>query len=276
MSQLKAALDPSRRVLSVAGADAESFLQGLLTNDVARAGADRAIYAALLSPQGKFLFDMLVLRPSPEVFWMDVAADQAAALSARLGLYKLRAAVTIEERRDLSVALFWGAGSAPDPVGEGVLFADPRDPALGWRWIAPAPEPALAAAEPADLAAHEALRIRLGVPKSGAELISGETFPLEADFERVHGVDFKKGCYVGQEVTARMRHKAVLKKGLRRLRVEGEAPAPGAEIRSDGKPAGVLGASADGIALAILRLDRISDEPLEAGPARLSVIQADD
>lgn len=259
-----AAIDDSRAILAATGPDAAAMLQGLLTNDVERAGPDRAVYAALLTPQGKFLFDMIVTRPAPERFLLDVDAGERAALAQRLSLYKLRSKVDIAPEDALRVVLFWG--------GETELgVADPRDTRLGRRLSTDDPAAALAAAAPGRLEDYHRLRVSLATPQSGLDLIANETFPLEADFERLGGVDFKKGCYVGQEVTARMKHKATLKKRLTRLRVVEGAPTPGEPVSSGEKSVGAIGSVSGDRALAILRVDRLGAGALASGAARLVV-----
>lgn len=246
----------SRATVRVAGAEAESFLQDLVTNDLSKLGPDALLYAALLTPQGKYLFDFFIRREG-EVFLLDVAADRAAALVQRLSMYRLRRKVEIAEA-GVPVALFWGG---EPPAG---ALADPRDPALGFRLYGlPRPE----GANEGSQADYDALRVARLVPESGAELIPDETYILEAGFERLRGVDFRKGCYVGQEVTARMKHKTELKKGLVRVAVEGEA-APGTPVEAEGKPAGTLHTVAGGEGLAHLRFDRAEGE-MQAGAARL-------
>jgi tRNA-modifying protein YgfZ len=245
-----------RAVLRVDGADAREFLQGLVTNDVRLLDAG-PVYAALLSPQGKYLFDFLLVAAADAVL-VDVKADRAAALAQRLGMYRLRARVTIAPT-DLAVVV--GTGSPP-----GGAFANPRDPGLGWRAIV-APEDAPAAGGPAD-AVLGPVRVARAVPETGVELRPDDSYILEHDFERLHGVDFRKGCYVGQEVTARMKHKTELRKGLARVHIDGDAPPPGTEILSGDRPAGVLHTAAGDEGLAYLRFDR-ADGPLTAGAARL-------
>ncbi|MGI1663401.1 YgfZ/GcvT domain-containing protein [Palleronia sp. KMU-117] len=238
-----------RTVLRLTGADTRDFLQGLITNDMARAkGA--LLYAALLNPQGKYLADFFVLDRGEDVL-IDVATPFAAGLAQRLSMYRLRAKVAIETT-DLTVAR--GTGPAP----EGAL-PDPRHPALGWR--------AYGATRGSDDTDWTALRVALCLPETGIELIPNDTYILEAGFERLHGVDFRKGCYVGQEVTARMKHKTDLRKGLVTVTVEGAAP-PGTEITADGRPAGTLFTQAGGRAIAHLRFDRAGG-PMQAGTARV-------
>lgn len=246
------ASDPTdaRRILRVSGADRLAFLQGLVTNDVDRLDHG-LVYTAFLSPQGKYLADFFLV-PADDAVLVDVAADLAASLAQRLSMYKLRAAVEIAAT-DLSVTR--GLGAPPDGA-----WADPRHPALGWRaYGAPVDTPAVD---------WDAIRVEHMIPETGMELHPNESFILEHGFERLHGVDFKKGCYVGQEVTARMKHKTELKKGLARVQVTGSA-APGTEITADGKPAGMLYTRAGDVALAYLRFDR-ANGPMQAGTAEVT------
>ena len=238
-----------RSVVEVAGPDRLKFLQGLVTNDVA--GLDRGlVYAALLSPQGKYLADFLMLARDEAVV-LDVAAPLAEGLLRRLSLYRLRSDVTLAPL-DLPVAR--GTGTPP----EGAL-ADPRHPALGWRLYGEPPR------EEPD---WDAIRVEHAIPESGVELIPDDTYILEAGFERLHGVDFRKGCYVGQEVTARMKHKTELRKGLTRVRIEGEAPL-GTPVTAEGRAVGTLFTQSRGRALAHLRFDRAAAD-MRAGEARVS------
>ncbi|MGM0586067.1 MAG: YgfZ/GcvT domain-containing protein [Pseudomonadota bacterium] len=262
-------LATDRRVIRLGGPEARDFLQGLVTNDVEQAKGDRAVYAALLTPQGKYLSDFFILADGPEDLLVDVAAAQAQALIQRLAMYRLRRPVELKDS-GLRVTLLWGADTPPAPPQGARLAEDPRDPRLGFRLYAPDAEAALQAtgAEPASPQAYAALRVAAEVPESGLEL-TPDTHILEAGFERLHGVDFRKGCFVGQEVVARMHHKTTLRKGLARVAVVGEAPEPGTEIRTaEGRPAGTLFTAADGEALAHLRFDRAEGE-LIAGEAAL-------
>ena len=223
----------------------KEFLQSLVTNDVERATSDTLVYAALLTPQGKYLSDFFVRRTSDGDFVLDVAPAQAEALTKRLTMYKLRRPITLT-REDRSVAVIWG-GKQPTSA-----LPDPRDSGLGWR-VYDDPDSALSDTQPGDYDLH---RLRLGVPESDADLIANDTYILEADFERMSGVDFKKGCYVGQEIVARMKHKTELRKGYAVVSVAGSAT-PGEVIKTEEeKPAGVLYSNRDNIGLALLRLDR--------------------
>ncbi|WP_074256359.1 YgfZ/GcvT domain-containing protein [Vannielia litorea] len=238
-----------RTVFRITGADRLDFLQNLVTNSVKRLERG-AVWAALLTPQGKYLADFFLV-PAGDAVLLDVATPLAADLAKRLRMYRLRADVQIEETE---LVMTRGTGPAP----EGAL-PDPRDPAMGWRTYD---------GTPGDDTDWEALRVALVVPETGIELVPNESYPLELGFERLHGVDFRKGCYVGQEVTARMKHKTELKKGLVQVTVEGAAPV-GSEILAGDKPAGVLYTQSGGKGLAWLRFDRAAG-PMTAGDAAVS------
>jgi len=239
-----------RQIIEIGGDDRLEFLQGLVTNDIA--GLDHGlVYAAVLSPQGKYLADFFLV-PHGDLVLLDVQADLAKSLLQRLTLYKLRAKVTLAP---VELHVTRGLGEAPEGA-----FADPRDPSLGWRAYG-------SDAGRSPVIDWHALYVAAGIPQTGVELIPNDTYILEAGFERLNGVDFKKGCYVGQEVTARMKHKTELKKGLARVSIEGAAPV-GTAITADGKPAGTLFSQADGQALAHLRFDRAGGE-MQADDARL-------
>lgn len=263
MEQTSALIAADRTVLRIGGSGARDFLQGLVSNDLAR--LDRgAVYAALLTPQGKYLFDFFLVAEGADVL-LDVKSDRAQALAQRLSMYRLRAPITID-LAGREVAL--GLGPAPEGA-----YPDPRDPRLGWRAYTPDAAAFAAALAPLDPERLTMLRVELGVPETGVELIPDESYILEMGFERLHGVDFRKGCYVGQEVTARMKHKTELRKGLVRVAVEGEAPPAGTEIAAHGKPAGALYTVQDGAGLAYLRFDRAEGD-LSAGAARIRLREA--
>jgi folate-binding protein YgfZ len=250
---------PGRQVLRITGADREDFLQGLVSNDVRRL-AQGAVHAALLTPQGKYLADFLLSREQPETgrgpaVLLDVAAPLAEGLLRRLALYRLRADVQIAPA---GLTVLRGLGEAPAGA-----VADPRHAALGWRLYLPA-EAAAGFPESCGID-WDGIRVANCIPESGIELIPEETYILEAGFERLNGVDHRKGCYVGQEVTARMKHRTELRKGLVTVEVAGEA-APGTEITAAGKPAGRLFTRAGDRAIAYLRFDRATG-PLSAGAA---------
>jgi folate-binding protein YgfZ len=245
-----------RGVVRVGGADAEGFLQGIVTNDVERLAPGEARYAALLTPQGKILFDFLVARLPDGEFALDCAAGQAADLAKRLNFYKLRAKVTIvDETADRGVLAYWGG--EPENAPGAIVYADPRAEGLGHREILPrAKAVAISEADPSE---YEALRISLGVPKGGVDFTYGDAFPHDADMDMLNGVDFAKGCYVGQEVVSRMKHRAGVRKRVMRVRLDGPAPAPGTPVTDGDLPVGTLGAAAGATALAMLRLDRVEE-----------------
>ncbi|SMX37203.1 CAF17-like 4Fe-4S cluster assembly/insertion protein YgfZ [Octadecabacter ascidiaceicola] len=238
----------TRTLLRLSGPDANDFLQGLITNDVSKA-KDGLVYAALLTPQGKFIADFFVATDG-DALLIDVAASHAPTLAQRLTMYRLRADVQIEES-----PLVVSRGTGPAPNGS---FPDPRHSALGWRLYSDTDQ--------SDDTDWDPLRVAHVIPETGIEL-TPDTYILEAGFERLNGIDFRKGCYVGQEIAARMKHKTELKKGLAQVSIEGTAPI-GADITADGKPAGTLYTQSNGLALAHLRFDRATGE-MQAGTATL-------
>jgi hypothetical protein len=259
----KAAMLEDRGVVSVSGEDATGFLQGLLTNDVERLGPSEARYAALLTPQGKILFDMIVVRApgAQPSYLIDCAAAQAADLAKRLGFYKLRAKVAVaDETTDSAVVAFWG--SEPARIDDGLLYADPRDPRLGWRAVLPRPIATAVGLEHVN--EYEGLRIGVGAPKGGLDFAYADAFPHDANFDLLHGVDFDKGCYVGQEVVSRMKHRGTARKRVARVKLAGPAPAPGTPVMDRELAVGALGSSSGREALALLRLDR-AEEAMAAG-----------
>ena len=238
-----------RRIFEITGTDAEHFLQGLVTNDLAKLDQG-LVYTAMLTPQGKYLADFFLLRRGDAIL-LDVDDSLADALVQRLNMYKLRADVAITET-DLKVRR--GTGEAPDGA-----LPDPRHPDLGWRLYGDE--------EGDDGTDFDAIRVAHCIPETGIEL-TPDTLILEAGLERIDGVDFRKGCYVGQEVTARMKHKTELRKGLTVVAVDGAAPV-GSEIASpDGKSAGRLFTQSGGRGIAYLRHDR-AKPGMTAGEARV-------
>ena len=233
----------------VEGDEAAEFLQDLLTCNVT--GPDPA-YGALLTPQGKIVTDMIVV-PYPGGRLLDVPASQAEGLVKRLSLYRLRRKLRIEIT---DLGLTRGTGPAP----EGAV-TDPRHPAMGWRLYG-------SETGASDGTSWDAIRVEHAIPLLGVEMVAGESYPLEMGFERLSGVDFRKGCYVGQEVTARMKHKTELRKGLAIVAVEGEAPV-GTPILRDGKAVGTLYTQSGGRGLAYLRHDRAGDG-MTAGEATVA------
>lgn len=247
--------DTSRTLWTLSGKDALTFLQGLVSNDVRPLETGPGIvWTALLTPQGKYLADFFVVRQPDGQLLIDIATPLATDTLRRLTLYRLRAQVQIAP---VSLSVSRGLGAPPPDA-----HPDPRHPALGWRCYH-----AEALAE--DRIDWDAIRVEHVIPESGIELVPDETYILEAGFERLHGVDFRKGCYVGQEVTARMKHKTELRKGLVQVTVDGEAPV-GSEITLDGRPVGTLFTQSGGRGIAHLRLDRAS-QPLRAGNATVGI-----
>lgn len=224
-----------RRILAVGGEDRVAFLQGLVTNDLRRLPC----WAALLTPQGKYLADFLIVADGERLL-IDVDARLAEDLLRRLSMYRLRSRVDLTAL-DMTVA----RGTGPMPAG---AIADPRHPALGWR---------LYGGQGDDGSDWDAIRVAHCIPETLVELIPNETYILEAGFERLNGVDFRKGCYVGQEVTARMKHKTELKKGLMTVGIDGAAPVGTPILMPDGREAGVLYTQSGGRAIAYLRFDRL-------------------
>ncbi len=239
----------TRSILKFTGSEARDFLQGLVTNDVTRLDAG-PVYAAMLTPQGKYIADFFLVAQGDAIL-LDVDNGLAASLLQRLNMYKLRADVQIEE-----TPLKVRRGTGPAPQG---AVADPRHPDMGWR---------LYGDEGGDDGTDfDAIRVAHCIPETSVEL-SPDTFILEAGFERLNGVDFRKGCYVGQEVTARMKHKTELRKGLATVEIDGTAPT-GTAIDADGKAAGTLFTQAGGRAIAYLRFDRAKG-PMQADAATVT------
>ena len=245
---------PSRALVRLGGADWRGFLQGLITQDVDGLQPGEARFAALLTPQGRLLHDLFVIGRDDGA-WLDVEAAARDAFVQRLTLYRLRAKVEIAAV-DAPVAVVFGEDGHP-PAGPGWL-RDPRLPALGWRGYA-APPPADAAQ--GDEADYDAWRLALGVP-GPADWGSEAAYPIEADFDLLGGVDFKKGCFVGQETTSRMKRRGQIKTRMLPIRFDGPAPAHGSEVLAGTLRAGHVLSGRDGAAMALLRLDRIEDAEL--------------
>jgi folate-binding protein YgfZ len=261
---MKAALLTDRGVVKVAGLDARKFLNGLVTADMGKVTEQNPGFAALLTPQGKIIVDFIVTGDD-DTFFLDCPRALATALFDRLGFYKLRAKVVVEDVSDRVVVLAIWDGAAP--AHGGVQYADPRLPELGVRCISPTGPAAAAAAfgaELVDAAAYEAHRIALGVPAGGLDFAYGDAFPHEADMDQLNGVDFQKGCFVGQEVVSRMEHRGTTRTRVVPVALGEAGPAAGSAVTAGGKPMGVMGSTAGRRGLALLRLDRV-DEALAGG-----------
>jgi tRNA-modifying protein YgfZ len=253
-----------RAVLALSGVQTRDFLQGLITNDV-MARPDQAVYAALLTPQGKILFDFFVVPIADGSFLLDYAALRATALVQRLTLYRLRAKVEIANRPGLVVAAVWNHApiQAQEVRKEPIVFSDPRLPLLGLRMIGSREEieNAIRKFTPGDYAQH---RLALGIPDS-SDLVPDQVFALDAGLEELNGVSFKKGCYVGQEVTARMKHRATARRRFIKAQIGADLP-PGTPLQSLGRELGTLATGQNGLALALVRLDRVSEAEASGTP----------
>src|ERR1700674_2359578 len=259
---MKAAFLPDRGVVKVTGSDARDFLNGLVTTDVTLLRPNLGRFGALLTPHGKIIADFLITEaPSGHGsgFLIDCPRALAQALADKLGFYKLRAKVAVENLSDsLGVLAGWDGEPAIKPD---LAFADPRDPALGWRILAPealAQKVAgLIGADLLDSSAYEAHRIASGAPCGGFDFIYGDAFPHETNMDRLHGVDFEKGCYVGQEVVSRMQHRGTARTRTIRVILESASPEPGAAILAGDKSVGTMGSTAGPNGLALIRVDRV-------------------
>ena len=277
-----------RGVLEITGKDRGAFLQGLVSNDVNKVQPDRAVYAALLTAQGKFLFDFFITEIG-DAFLLDAEASRLAELKRRLLLYRLRASVDIVDASErYAVCVLFGEralstlGLPPDPgaatmIDGGIAYVDPRLAALGVRLLLPragASTLAKVDLDKTDATAYDRLRLSLGVADGSRDLVVDKAVLLEAGFDELNGVDWQKGCYVGQELTARTKYRGLVKKRLVPVAIDGPLPAPGAPIMLGAREAGEMRSGRDGIGLALLRLEAVDEclstgEPLIAGDTRL-------
>ncbi|MET0707749.1 MAG: folate-binding protein [Tardiphaga sp.] len=282
---MKAAFLPDRGVVKLSGDDARGFLNNLVTSEIEVVTPGTARFGALLTPQGKIIVDFLVTEaPAGHGggLLIDLPRDLAQPLATKLGFYKLRAKVTVENLTDsLGVLAVWDGEPSLKPD---LTYSDPRNAELGFRILVPADfaekTAAMLGAELVDEAAYEAHRIAVGVPRGGVDFAYGDAFPHEANMDRLKGVDFDKGCYVGQEVVSRMQHRGTARARIVGVIMDGHAPAPGSEIRAGDKPIGTMGSSADGRGLALIRTDRATDAldaaaPFLAGDAPIHFADAD-
>ncbi len=241
-----------RRILRISGADANDFLNGLVTADVALLADGGSCHGGLLTPQGKILFEFFIARDGDSYF-VDVAEAVHGELAKRLGFYKLRSAVDIEITDELQVAAFWGGKKLPGR-------ADPRLAAMGHRLVATradidAATDGLAPGTVDDFDKH---RIALGVPEGIKDYPLGNTFPHEACFDQLNGVSFSKGCYVGQEVVSRMRHRGTARKRTIQIFAGKNLPEPGTPVLADERAIGTVGSSSGSSGIAMIRLDRVA------------------
>lgn len=285
MSQVFATVAGERGILRLSGPDTRDFLQGILSNDVHKASPSHALWAAFLTPQGKYLHDFFLVDEG-EALLLEGEAERLPDLTKRLRPYKLRSKVEIGlPEPSPVVALLWGEGvaeilglpreaGATGRFGEGVAFLDPRLPEAGARAILPAAtaEATLrdAGFAPGERAEHERLRIALGLPDGARDMEPEKAILLENGFDELAGVDWQKGCWLGQELTARTKYRGLVKKRLLPVRFEGPAPPPGTPVTRDGREVGEIRSQAGDRALALLRLEAL-EGPLTAGEAALSV-----
>jgi hypothetical protein len=286
---------PERGVIALQGADRIAFLQGLISRDLEQITADRAGYGALLTPQGKFLFDFMILRTAGALL-LDAERARLPDLLRRLTMYRLRAKVDLEDASGrYAVAAVLGDDvarrfeledrpGACRPLGEGFVFIDPRLTRLGVRALLPPATlgPTLQALGfvPIEPEAYERVRITAGVPDGSRDLLTERSTLLESGFEELNGVDFAKGCFVGQELTARMKYRGLVRKRLLPVVLKGPRPEPGTIIRLGEREAGEMRSSIDGRGLALLRLDRIAEAdqastPLSAGATEVMPVKPD-
>jgi tRNA-modifying protein YgfZ len=283
---MKAAFLPDRGVVKVSGSDARNFLNGLLTTDVTLLRPGLGRFGALLTPQGKITVDFLITEaPAGHGggFLIDCPRALAQALADRLGFYRLRAKVEIQNLSDsLGVLAAWDGEPAPRPD---LAFADPRNPALGFRILVPGDFAQKAAdligAKLVDGSVYDAHRVASGVPRGGLDFIYGDAFPHETNMDRLHGVDFDKGCYIGQEVVSRMQHRGSARTRTVRIALDGPAPETGAAVLAGGKPIGSMGSSAGGRGLALIRIDRAAEAlaagiPLTSGGLAIRLAEPDE
>lgn len=260
------ALRPDRGVVEIGGAEAPQFLHGLVTATVKALAQGEASFGALLTPQGKILFDFFLIRQG-DGYLVEIARALIPDFLKRLSFYRLRAAVTLVDRSaDFAVAYAWGAAADAPADPHAVVFADPRLSPLGRHILAP-----IASAPTSTASAHDwhAHRIALGVPESGLDFPLGDTFPHDADMDELAGVDFKKGCFIGQEVVSRMKHRGTARKRIVIAHAKEARPAwpdAGTDLTCGDKSIGTLGSSSDGLALALVRLDKAKDA-LDSGDA---------
>jgi hypothetical protein len=282
---MKSAFLPDRDVVKVAGEDARNFLNGLVTTDLDRLKPGLGRFGALLTPQGKIIVDFLITEaPSGHGggFLIDCPKALAEGLATKLKFYKLRAKVTVDNLSDdLGVLAAWDGQPAAQPD---LAFADPRHSELGYRILIPEDLKQklsdLIGAELVDAGDYEAHRIALGVPRGGLDFMYSDAFPHETNMDRLAGVDFDKGCYVGQEVVSRMQHRGTARTRSVKVLLEDSSPEAGVSVMAGDKPVGTMGSSAKGKGIALVRIDRVADaldagQPLTAGGLALQLAEPD-
>jgi folate-binding protein YgfZ len=274
MPGLHYAILPQRGLITVGGADRREFLQGLVSNDVLKASTDRAVWAGFLTPQGKYLHDFFMIEVGESLYLDCEAGDRLMDFGKRLSKYKLRSRIDLGIAPDFAVVALWGDGTAEElgladetgagqPMEGGAVYIDPRLAAAGARAILPAARVA-EILEPLGFAAataedYDMTRLELGLPDGSKDMVVEKTVLLEANFDALNGVDWQKGCYMGQELTARTKYRGLVKRRLMPVTIDGEAPLPGTPLMLDGKEAGEMRSSHDGLGMALIRLDRIKE-----------------
>ena len=276
---MKSAFLPDRSVVKVAGEDARNFLNGLITTDLDRLKPGLGRFGALLTPQGKIIVDFLITEvPAGHGggFLIDCPKALAEGLATKLKFYKLRAKVTVE-KLDLGVLAAWDGEPAAQPD---LAFTDPRNEAIGIRVLIPEDLKQklsdLIGAELVDATEYEAHRIALGVPRGGLDFMYSDAFPHETNMDRLAGVDFDKGCYVGQEVVSRMQHRGTARTRSIKVLLDDVAPEVGVSVMAGDKQVGTMGSSAQGKGIALVRIDRVADaldagQPITAGGLTLTL-----
>ena len=261
---LQAQILENRAVVALGGPEARDFLQGLITNDIGICREGQALYTALLTPQGKILFDFFLVAQDESGFLIDCAAMSAGDLLKRLTMYRLRSKVEITPRSDLVVVAFWGEGVDSTVAHDGLAFRDPRLDTMGVRAIGrrDALETAIRAYGGGNYEAH---RLALGIPDS-VDLPADTVFALDAGLEELNGVSFKKGCYVGQEVTSRMKHRASARRRFLISEIGGDAPVFGTPVEAQGRVLGEWASAQGGHGLALVRLDRVAEAEAANAP----------
>lgn len=266
-----------RGVVAITGVDRHKFLQGLVSQDVMLAAPQRGIYTALLTPQGKFLFDFFIIETG-NALWLDCEAERADDLVQRLSRYKLRSDVVVT-----NISMVYGVAVAMTPaqvqekenpatavMTECFVFPDPRCLPLGQRMIAPRTQ--LPPEDSQGLRAYNHLRLTLGVPDGSRDMVPGESILLEYNLEHLNAISFTKGCYVGQELTARTYHRALIKKRAFTVLITGICPAPGTTVIAEGKEVGVMRSGQDDVGLAVLKIEAVKcGATFSCGDATLTV-----
>ncbi len=278
----------SRGVVTVGGRDRKSFLQGVISNDIEHVAADRAIWAALLTPQGKYLHDFFVIEID-DTLYLDCESERLMDLGKRLHRFKLRAEVELGIGEGFAVYALYGddaldgLGLSAEPgasctLGEGAVYTDPRLPAAGARALLPEgdAENALTSMgfSAGDANSYDALRLELGLSDGSRDLVIEKSTLLESNFDELHGVDWDKGCYIGQELTARTKYRGLVRKRLMPVRIDGPVPEKGTPVLAGGMEIGEMRSGLESRGLALIRLERLAEADsdgmgFDAGEARV-------